>query len=399
MIYLHAGHAENCIVIMAPPLKDTPYLSKSRNTVNKRKFLQTTAVTSVSAIGTTLFAQNASTANPSTPVIPAHLQNTPTGEFSTQTWGTQSSIDTGSYVIERVTLPSQNIPIVGNALVPKKAGRKPAVVVIGPVAYVKEQSPMQYATRLVKEGFITLVFDPRFHGESGGMPRRLESRTAKVQDIRAVLDYLAKRPDVDPEQLYVLGVCQGSNWAIEASTQDTRVKALSVVAGHYLVPQVAAMYLGSPEKVAERVTRGQQARARYEATGQVDYIPIIGDAQALLPAPVIAQFYSRWADRGPFWNFHGLWENRITAMSEADIWGHNFAEVIKKLQTPTLMIHANRAASGPAIPRELFSLIPARKKELLFMTEQNQMMFYEDPLTIDTVAPRVAAFFSSTRAT
>lgn len=287
--------------------------------------------------------------------------------------------------------------MVGNALVPKTSGKKTAVVIIGPVTYVKEQSPLQYATRLVREDFITIAFDPRFHGESEGMPRRLESRTAKVQDLKAVLDYLTKRPDVDASKLFVLGVCQGTNWAIEACTQDSRVKALGLIAGHYLVPQVAAMYLGSPEKVADRVARGERAKARFDATGQVDYIPVIGSAEALLPAPVIGQFYSRWADRGPFWNFHGLWENRITAMSEADIWGHNVAEVMKKLDTPTLMIHANRAASGPAIPKELFALIPAKKKELVFMADQNQMMFYEDPITIDTVAPKVAAFFKSSQ--
>jgi len=367
--------------------------------MNKRQFLKTSAATGIGSIAAPLLAQSTPANTGTGAVIPAHLQNTPTGEFSTQTWGAQSRIDTGGYFIERVTLPSQGSTIVGNALLPKATGKKAAVVVIGPVAYVKEQSPMQYATRLVREDFITIAFDPRFHGESEGMPRRLESRAAKVQDLKAVLDYLAKRPDVDASKLYVLGVCQGTNWAIEASTQDSRVKALGLVAGHYLVPQVAAMYLGSPEKVAERVARGQKARARFETTGQVDYIPIIGDAEALLPAPVIAQFYSRWADRGPFWNFHGLWENRITAMSEADIWGHNVAEVMKNLNTPTLMIHANRAASGPAVPKELFALIPAKKKELVFMTDQNQMMFYEDPLTIDTVAPKVAAFFKSTQTT
>ncbi len=363
--------------------------------MNKRQFLQTSAA-GIGLVGSPLFAQNMAHGNTASPVVPAHLQNTPTGEFNTQTWGTHSSVDTGSYVIERVTMQSQGVAIVGNALLPKTPGKKPAAVVIGPVAYVKEQSPMQYATRLVREGFITIAFDPRFHGESEGMPRRFESRTAKVQDLRAVLDYLAKRPDVDANQLYVLGVCQGANWAIEACTEDSRVKALSIVAGHYLVPQVAAMYLGSPEKVGERVARGKNARARFEATGQVDYIPIIGDAEALLPAPVIGQFYSRWADRGPFWNFHGLWENRITAMSEADIWGHNVAEVMKNLKTPTLMIHANRAASGPSVPKELFALIPAKSKELIFMADQNQMMFYEDPITIDSVAPKVAAFFKST---
>lgn len=365
--------------------------------MNKRQFLKTSAAAGIDSIAAPLLAQNTPANTTASPVVPAHLQNTPTGGFSTQIWGAQSRIDAGGYFIERVTLPSQGSTIVGNALLPKAAGKKAAVVVIGPVAYVKEQSPMQYATRLVREDFITIAFDPRYHGESEGLPRRFESRVARVQDLRAVLDYLAKRPDVDANKLYVLGVCQGTNWAIEASTQDSRVKALGLVAGHYLVPQVAVMYLGTPEKVAERVARGQKARARFEATGQVDYIPIIGDAEALLPAPVIAQFYSRWADRGPFWNFHGLWENRITAMSEADIWGHNVAEVMKNLNTPTLMIHANRAASGPAVPRELFALIPAKKKELVFMTEQNQMMFYEDPLTIDTVAPKLAAFFKSTQ--
>ena len=336
-----------------------------------------------------------SAASTRAPAVPAHLQNTPTDEFSTQAWGANGHIDTGTYAIERVTFPSQGSLIVGNAVLPKTAGKKPAVVIIGPVAYVKEQSPMQYATRMVREDFIAIAFDPRFHGESEGLPRRFESRTAKVQDVRSVLDYLAARPDVDANRLYVLGVCQGSNWAIEACTQDARVKALSLVAGHYLVPQVTAMYLGSPEKVANRIARGNSARARFEATGQVDYIPIIGDADALLPAPVIGQFYSRWSDRGPFWNFHGLWENRITAMSEADIWGHNVADVMKNLNTPTLMIHANRAASGPMVPKDLFALIPASQKALILMSGQNQMMFYEDPITLDTVARKVAEFFRS----
>jgi hypothetical protein len=35
-------------------------------------------------------------------------------------------------------------------------------------------------------------------------------------------------------------------------------------------------------------------------------------------APV-QQFYARWADRSPLWNIHGLWENRLAAISEADI--------------------------------------------------------------------------------
>ncbi|MEO8278072.1 MAG: hypothetical protein ABI564_00195, partial [Ideonella sp.] len=107
----------------------------------------------------------------------------------------------------------------------------------------------------------------------------------------------------------------------------------------------------------------------------------------------IREFYERWAYRGAFWNFHGLWENRILAMSEADIWGHQVDAVMLQLHTPTLMVHANRAASGPIVPRKLFEQMPARKKELVWLSDQNQMQFYEDPVTIDQVVPQLARFF------
>lgn len=328
---------------------------------------------------------------------PVHLQNNSAGTFSTQPWNGAQQVDAGRYTIERVIYKSQGIEIVGNAFVPKAPGRKPAVVVIGPVAYVKEQSPMQYASRLVREGYIALVFDPRHHGESGGEPRRLESRRAKVDDLRASIDYLVRRPDVDAQQIQVLGVCQGANWAIEACTLDARVKALGLVAGHYLIPEVAALYLGSAEKVAERLARAKAAREAFDQSGALHYIPVVSatDPQALLTAPVIREFYQRWADRGAFWNFHGLWENRILAMSETDIWGHRVDAVMQQLHTPTLMVHANRAASGPDVPRKLFEQIPARKKELVWLSDQNQMQFYEDPVTIDQVVPHLARFFRS----
>ena len=334
---------------------------------------------------------------PRATTTPAHLQNASAGPFSTQPWGEHSRIDAGSYVVERVRYQSQGVEVVGNAFVPPVGGRKPAVVVMGPVAYVKEQSPVQYASRLAREGHVALAFDPRFRGESAGAPRNFESRQAMVEDLQASIDHLAGRPDVDPERIYVVGVCQGANWAIEATTLDSRVRALGVVAGHYLVPETAALYLGSQAEIAERLGRAAAARAAFEKTGEVRYIPIVSgtDSQALLKAPVIRQFYERWADRGAFWNFHGLWENRITAMSEADIWGHRVDAVIRRLETPTVMVHAKLAASGPLIPRKMFEQIPAAKKELIWLGETNQMQFYEDPITIDQVVPQLARFFRS----
>lgn len=324
----------------------------------------------------------------------------PSGPFTTQPWVGGNRLQMAGYAVERVTFPSQNVPIVGNLFLPSGEGRKPAIVVIGPVGFVKEQAPLQYASRLVREGYVTLIFDPRFHGESAGEPRRFESGAEKVKDLSAAIDFLAQRPDIDPERIHVLGVCQGANWTIEAALVDARIRAISVVAGHYLTPEVAAMYLGTPANIERRLAKSLAAEARFKATGQADYINIVSpnlsqpDPDALLTAPPIQMFYIRWADRTPFLAHRGLWENRLTAMSEHLIWGHRIDLAAPKLKTPTLMIHADRAASGGDIPRKLFAMMPVEKKELIWLGGQGQLQFYEDPLTIEQAVPHIAHFFT-----
>jgi dienelactone hydrolase len=302
-----------------------------------------------------------------------------------------------SYTVQKVKFNSEGVELVGCLFVPQDLqGKKvPAIPIIGPVAFVKEQSPLHYATRLANEGFITLIFDPRTHGESGGEPRRYESGQAKVQDIRAAINFLATQEAVDANHIFALGICQGVNWIIEAATQDRRIKALSVVAGHYLMPEIAEKYLGGKDKVQERIARAARAKEKFEQTQKVDYIPIVSenDPNALLLPKPIYQWYMRWADRGEVWNFHGLWENRITAMSEAEIWGYQVDETIKKLTTPTLMIHADRAASGSDIPKRLFEEIPSEKKELVWLGDQVQFQFYEDPITIDRSVSNITRWF------
>ena len=322
------------------------------------------------------------------------------GPFTTQPWGAHSEIVTAGYAIQRVTFKSQGITVAGNLFVPAGAGRKPAVAVIGPVGFVKEQAPMQYASRLVREGYITLVFDPRYHGESEGEPRRFESGAEKAKDLTAAIDYLLSRDDVDSARVHLLGVCQGANWTIEAAIIEKRVRSIGLVAGHYLTPEAAVMYLGSNENVETRLKRSREAEIKFRATGQIDYINVVSpslaqpDPNALLTAPPIQMFYIRWADRSPFLAHRGLWENRLTAMSEHLIWGHRIDQSIVNLKTPTLMVHADKAASGSVVPRKLFDAIATSNKELVWLGGQGQLQFYEDPLTIEQVVPHVARFFA-----
>lgn len=324
---------------------------------------------------------------------PTHLTANSPSVFSTQPFE-HGVLDYQSHQVIHVMFDSHGTQVVGNLFVPKNTV-KGVVVVMGPVAFVKEQSPIQYASRLVKQGFAVLIFDPRYHGESGGEPRRFESRQAKVEDISSAVDFVSQNTHTKGLPVYGLGVCQGVNWVMEAASKDQRIQKIALVAGHYLTPDVANMYVGSAEKVQARVQAAQAAKDLYNRTGEVKYIPIVSetDNQTLLGAPVIRQFYSRWADRGGFWNFHGLWENRITQMSEAEIWGHDLRPIAAALQTPVLVVHADHAASGPNVPKQIFESIPTRNKKLVWLGDRNQMQFYEDPLTIDKVTEDLAAFY------
>ena len=363
-------------------------------TTSRRKFLGTGAALSLAPFAASIMAQTTEK-NMSTASTPAHLSASPAGPFSTQPWNADHRVDMGAYSVERVTFLCDGIEIVGNLFIPAGAGKKPGIVMTGPVAYIKEQAPMQYASRLAKEGFATLIYDPRYHGESAGMPRRFESRKAKVEDIQAAVESMATRAQVDASRISVVGFCQGMNWAVEACVGNPRVKAVALVAGHYLMPETAALYLGNAENVANRIAKAKASKAAFESTGQVDYIPVVSltDTNALLTARAIYDFYYHWADRGPFSAFQGLWENRITQMSEADIWGHRIDEQLKRLDKPALMVHSDRAASGPKIPRQMFELIASKDKKAVWFEGRNQIQFYQDALTIDMVIPHLSEHF------
>jgi len=301
-----------------------------------------------------------------------------------------------NYTTVKVSFKSQNTEIKGILFIPENQVKPlPAFTVLGPVAFVKEQSPMQYATRLAKEGFVVLIYDPRFHGESAGEPRRFESGSAKVDDIIASINYLETRKEVDENKINMLGICQGVNWAIKTTNQDKRIKSLSIVAGHYLTRETADMYNGGAEQTDLRIENAKVSKLKFDETGEVDYIKIVKEKEddtALLIAKPVAEWYLPWANHEPYFLFRGLWENRITQMSELELWTTNIADDMENLETPTLVVHADKAATGAEIPKNLFELIPAKNKKLVSLGSQIQFQFYEESLTIDRTIHEIVTF-------
>lgn len=105
------------------------------------------------------------------------------------------------------------------------AGRLPAIAVCGPFGAVKEQAAGLYAQEMAERGFLTIAFDPSFTGESGGTPRYMTSPDINTEDFSAAVDFLVTRPDVNPDKVGIIGICDWGGIAINAAAADTRIKA------------------------------------------------------------------------------------------------------------------------------------------------------------------------------
>ncbi|WP_086480393.1 alpha/beta hydrolase [Oceanospirillum sanctuarii] len=108
----------------------------------------------------------------------------------------------------------------------------PAIVSTHPIGSCKEQTAGKtYASALAAEGFIVLVHDASFQGDSGGFPRFIEDPAIRVSDIRFAVDYLQSRSYVDPDRIGAIGVCGGGAYTIHAGITDHRIKALTSITG------------------------------------------------------------------------------------------------------------------------------------------------------------------------
>ncbi|MFG1710941.1 alpha/beta hydrolase [Nonomuraea sp. M3C6] len=290
---------------------------------------------------------------------------------------------------ERVTYDSHGEMIVGR-LFPAAFGdgQAPGVAILGPMTFQKEQLPVQYARRLAQYGFTALIFDPRYRGESGGEPRCYENPTAKVEDLNAAVRLLAGRADVDPSRLAVLGACMGSSSAICAAVDNPLVKVVATVAGHYRDHATDVAWLGGEEAVAERLARGREAKEKYDATGEVEYVPGVDFARTDvgMPGEPVWSWYQLWADQG-------LWENRYAVMSDAALLPFEGISAAARLTKPYLMIHSDESAF-PDAARRHFAVVPTHDKYLQWEAQTRHLQFYDDPPVIDRAVFAIADWFS-----
>ncbi|WP_162789166.1 MULTISPECIES: alpha/beta hydrolase [Sphingomonas] len=300
------------------------------------------------------------------------------------------------YTVEEVRFNSTGVPLAGLLFLPERTGAMPGIVALGPFGFVKEQAPMGYASRLARDGFAVLIFDPRYHGESGGTPRRLESPSAKIEDVRAALTWLTARPEVDAGRIGVLGICQGASEMIAVAAADDRVRAAALVSGQYLFREnLLGFFGGGGPTLDQRIARGQAALERYRAQASVDYTAVVAaeDKSVALPWPPINDWYHPWTTAK--WGEPSRWENRYATMSDAEVWTFDVDAHARKLTKPTLLVHGEHSDGGIVAVKHVQNLIAATDKRLIIVDGVFHTRFYDDPVVVGPCAANVSDWFGT----
>ena len=134
--------------------------------------------------------------------------------------------------MNKVHFLSEKTHIAGHLFLPDNYSTRAnyrAIVVVTPNSGIKEQTAGIYAEKLAKQGYVTLAFDHRTYGESGGYPRAMENGSMKVEDIKTAVSYIGAVSGVNKNRLAVLGICSGAGYSIQTAFFDTRIKAVATV--------------------------------------------------------------------------------------------------------------------------------------------------------------------------
>jgi hypothetical protein len=140
---------------------------------------------------------------------------------------------------ERVTFTTADGLRLAGWYVPS---RNRAAVIVSP----GRRGPVPHARLLARHGYGVLLFDRRGEGESEGDFNAYG--WGGDADIKAALDFLSRRADVDPRRIGGIGLSVGGEMMLEAAAEDARLHAVvseggSVrsIAEHWDDPDIGAI--------------------------------------------------------------------------------------------------------------------------------------------------------------
>jgi fermentation-respiration switch protein FrsA (DUF1100 family) len=182
----------------------------------------------------------------------------------------------------------------------------PAIVMAHGYSAVKEMYLSNYAERFADAGFITLVFDYRYFGDSKGEPRGQLFPLEQQEDYRNAITWISDHPHVDPQRIGIWGTSYSGGLVLYVGIFDKRVKAIVAQAPSAMNWETRRGI--DPErfdKVGELLIQDRINRYR---TGTINYINVVAPEgePCVLSQPESYAFLMEASKHAP------NWRNQIT---------------------------------------------------------------------------------------
>jgi dipeptidyl aminopeptidase/acylaminoacyl peptidase len=130
---------------------------------------------------------------------------------------------------DRVAIPYEGHTLYGILRRPHGVERAAVVVMCVGLDSTKEELDV-YEDIFLARGMATLAFDGPGQGEA---EYDIPIRGDYEAPVHAVIDYIERRPDLDPDRVGIMGVSLGGYYSARASAFDKRIKACLSFSGPY----------------------------------------------------------------------------------------------------------------------------------------------------------------------
>jgi acetyl esterase/lipase len=216
--------------------------------------------------------------------------------------------------VEQVAFQSGEVRLAGELRIPPRGSKRlPAAILFqgsNPQTRNGEGSWIGFmANAFARQGFVTLTFDKRGIGDSGGVA----DDGTRIPDGLAALAFLRTRPEVDPERIGLLGVSQGGSAIAGVAAQGHGIRFLVNVSGATVNSNEQEVQRteqvlradGFPETDIRRALALQRLKFHYACTrqGWSEYLAALQAARGArwLPDPYIGPPESQTSSAWDFW--------------------------------------------------------------------------------------------------
>src|SRR5580658_3309127 len=213
---------------------------------------------------------------------------------------------------------------------PDGEGPVPLVVMAHGFSATREQRLDAYAERFCAAGFGALVFDYRYFGASGGLPRQLLDIRSQQDDYRAAIAYARRLDWVDPDRVALFG------------SSFSGAHVLSVAAGDPLIAAVVSQGLYSDSlaslpklgwlNIVKATVAGLRDEVRNLRGQEPLYVPAVGKPGtfAMITTPDALPGFQSIDPPG------STWENRVAARIGVRIAVYRPGRVARRIVCPVL---------------------------------------------------------------